>query len=46
MAVSAPRLIGDECYGDVEDVASFQTHRWSMSESSALRFYADFSDLG
>ena len=40
------RVIGDERYGDVEGVASFQKHPWLISESSALRFYADFSDLG
>ena len=46
MAVSAPRLTVDERCGDVEGVASFQKHPWSMSESSALRFYVDFSDFG
>ena len=46
MAVSAPRLTVDERYGDVEGVASFQKHPWSMSESSALRCYVDFSDFG
>ena len=34
-----------ERYGDMKDVASFQKHRWSMSESPGVRLYADFSDF-